>query len=123
MARSELGTKRVCPTTGRPFYDLNREPIISPYSGDVVSAPEAAYGRGAAPAVARREPVAEVDEPETGEVDLVSLDEAEEEESGKTTDDAAAGTESDDTDDDAFVVAEDDEDADPLVEVEGEDEE
>lgn len=34
MARSELGTKRVCPTTGRKFYDLNRDPIVSPYSGE-----------------------------------------------------------------------------------------
>ncbi len=34
MAKPELGTKRVCPTTGRKFYDLNRDPVISPYSGE-----------------------------------------------------------------------------------------
>ncbi len=34
MARPELGTKRVCPTTGRKFYDLNKDPITSPYSGE-----------------------------------------------------------------------------------------
>ncbi len=34
MARPELGTKRVCPTTGRKFYDLNKDPIVSPYSGE-----------------------------------------------------------------------------------------
>jgi uncharacterized protein (TIGR02300 family) len=34
VARPELGTKRVCPTTGRKFYDLNRDPIVSPYSGE-----------------------------------------------------------------------------------------
>ena len=34
MAKPELGTKRVCPTTGRKFYDLNRDPIVSPYSGE-----------------------------------------------------------------------------------------
>ena len=34
MARSELGTKRVCPTTGRKFYDMNRDPVVSPYTGE-----------------------------------------------------------------------------------------
>jgi uncharacterized protein (TIGR02300 family) len=34
VARPELGTKRVCPTTGRKFYDLNKDPIVSPYSGE-----------------------------------------------------------------------------------------
>jgi uncharacterized protein (TIGR02300 family) len=34
LARPELGTKRVCPTTGRKFYDLDKDPVISPYSGE-----------------------------------------------------------------------------------------
>jgi uncharacterized protein (TIGR02300 family) len=34
VARPELGTKRVCPTTGKKFYDLGRDPIVSPYSGE-----------------------------------------------------------------------------------------
>jgi uncharacterized protein (TIGR02300 family) len=34
VARPELGAKRVCPTTGRKFYDLNKDPIVSPYSGE-----------------------------------------------------------------------------------------
>ena len=36
MPKQEWGTKRVCPTTGKRFYDLNRSPVISPYSGEVV---------------------------------------------------------------------------------------
>ena len=36
MAKSELGTKRICPTTGKKFYDLNKTPVISPYTGEVV---------------------------------------------------------------------------------------
>ena len=36
MAKSELGTKRICPTTGKKFYDLNKNPVISPYTGEVV---------------------------------------------------------------------------------------
>ena len=31
-----MGTKRLCPTTGKRFYDMNRSPIVSPYTGDVV---------------------------------------------------------------------------------------
>ena len=36
MPKEEWGTKRVCPTTGKRFYDLNNDPIISPYTGEVV---------------------------------------------------------------------------------------
>ena len=36
MPKEELGVKRVCPTTGKRFYDLNRNPIVSPYTGEVV---------------------------------------------------------------------------------------
>ena len=36
MPKAEWGTKRVCPTTGKRFYDLGRTPIISPYTGEVV---------------------------------------------------------------------------------------
>lgn len=36
MPKEEWGVKRVCPTTGKRFYDLNKNPIVSPYSGDVV---------------------------------------------------------------------------------------
>ena len=33
MAKPELGTKRICPETGRKFYDLNKDPVVSPYTG------------------------------------------------------------------------------------------
>jgi uncharacterized protein (TIGR02300 family) len=36
MPKEEWGTKRICPTTGKRFYDLNQTPIISPYTGDTV---------------------------------------------------------------------------------------
>ena len=36
MPKEEWGVKRVCPTTGKRFYDLNRSPIISPYTGEEV---------------------------------------------------------------------------------------
>ncbi|MCT4553875.1 MAG: TIGR02300 family protein [Pelagimonas sp.] len=37
MPKEEWGVKRVCPTTGKRFYDLNRDPIVSPYTGEVVN--------------------------------------------------------------------------------------
>ena len=37
MPKEEWGTKRICPTTGRPFYDLGASPIVSPYTGEVVT--------------------------------------------------------------------------------------
>ena len=36
MPKEEWGVKRVCPTTGKRFYDLNKTPIISPYTGESV---------------------------------------------------------------------------------------
>ncbi len=36
MPKEEWGTKRLCPTTGKRFYDLNKNPIVSPYTGEVV---------------------------------------------------------------------------------------
>jgi uncharacterized protein (TIGR02300 family) len=41
MPKEEWGTKRVCPTTGKRFYDLNKNPIVSPYTGDVVAVDDA----------------------------------------------------------------------------------
>ena len=36
MPKEEWGVKRVCPTTGKRFYDLNKSPIVSPYTNEVV---------------------------------------------------------------------------------------
>ena len=33
MAKAELGTKRTDPDTGKKFYDLNNDPVVSPYTG------------------------------------------------------------------------------------------
>ena len=130
MARPELGTKRVCPTTGRKFYDLNQNPVVSPYSGEVVPiAAATGYSRVAAPVVARKEAPAEEDE-ETEGPELVSLDEVEAEEADKDIDadaegDDALSIEDDDetVQDDTLVVDEDDDDATELVEVNDDDEE
>jgi uncharacterized protein (TIGR02300 family) len=36
MPKEEWGVKRICPTTGKRFYDLNKTPIVSPYTGEAV---------------------------------------------------------------------------------------
>ncbi len=36
MPKEEWGIKRLCPTTGKRFYDLNNDPVVSPYTGEVV---------------------------------------------------------------------------------------
>jgi len=88
VAKSEFGTKRVCPTTGKRFYDLNNNPVISPYTGEVVPvvrvAPVAPPRWRSGAARAAPVPTAEAP-PEPMEADeLVSLEEADaEEDTGK----------------------------------------
>ena len=36
MPKEEWGVKRICPTTGKRVYDLNGDPIVSPYTGEEV---------------------------------------------------------------------------------------
>ncbi|QIB33980.1 TIGR02300 family protein [Ancylobacter pratisalsi] len=118
MVKSDLGTKRVCPVTGRKFYDLNKDPVISPYTGQVVpiAVPVARGGsRSEAPRAAEPESEAE----ETADVELVSLEEADEEAtttSAKpvaTDDDLEIEDDVESDDDDTFL--EEDEDADDDV--------
>ncbi len=55
MPNPEWGTKRICPTTGKRFYDLNRSPIVSPFTGEVVDI-ESARRKMAASVIARVAP-------------------------------------------------------------------
>jgi uncharacterized protein (TIGR02300 family) len=118
VAKSDLGTKRICPTTGKKFYDLNKNPVISPYTGEVVPiapvAPPRAT-RGAAAAAPTMVP----DAPEPVEAEnLVSLEEADaEENTGKvkavvpeSEDDIEVDeTIEDDDDDDSTFIADEEE--------------
>jgi uncharacterized protein (TIGR02300 family) len=95
MAKPDLGTKRVCPDTGRKFYDLNKTPVISPYTGKVVPiavAPTRARPEPVAPARPAPVEVVEAVVPEAADVELVSLEDAEAEQQGKKPA-AAAGAE------------------------------
>ena len=126
MAKSELGTKRVCPETGRKFYDLGKTPVVSPYTGKVVPiivAPVRSRPEPATPApAARPAPVAEAEAivPETADAEFVSLEDAEAEQQGKKpgAEGAVAGEEDevevDESLDDAAFI-EEQEEGDPDV--------
>jgi uncharacterized protein (TIGR02300 family) len=119
VAKSDLGTKRICPTTGKKFYDLNKNPVISPYTGEVVPIAPVAPTRGRAEA-ARAAPVPTAQAaPEPMEAEeLVSLEEADaEENTGKvkavvpeSEDDIEIDeTIEDDDDDDSTFIADEEE--------------
>lgn len=119
LAKPELGVKRVCPETGRKFYDLNRDPVVSPYTG--VAYPMSAFEpiaskklRAAAEKASAREDAD--DEEVVEDVDTISLEDADAESSG-----GKDGAEDDaddvdvDADDDAEAFLEADEDSDDDV--------
>jgi uncharacterized protein (TIGR02300 family) len=122
VAKPELGTKRICPTTGKKFYDLNKDPVISPYTGEVV--PIAPLPRGRAEAA--RAPTAEA-EPEQADAEFVSLEEADAEgKTGKVTaavpeseDDIEADDTIDDDDDDSTFIPEEEEGEDDVTDIIG----
>lgn len=128
MDHSDRGTKRICPTTGRKFYDLNRDPVISPYTGEVVPTSVAtSFSRSAPPAFSRKAQ-AEEEETETDGPELVSLDEVEAEEAdaaGDTDtgndDDLTVEDDAESADDDTLIEDEDDDNATDLVDVENDD--
>ena len=124
VAKAELGTKRVCPTTGRKFYDLNKDPVISPYTGEVVPIAALPTSRRAAVAAAPVAPlVPEPEVPEAAEVELVPLEEADAEAEGKKVP-AAEGEEeevevADDPADDATFLETDEDEGDDVTDIIG----
>lgn len=55
MPKEEWGTKRICPTTGKRFYDLGRTPVVSPYTGEIVDI-ESARRKAVAAVISRVAP-------------------------------------------------------------------
>ena len=120
MASSERGTKRTDPETGKKFYDLNQDPIVSPYTGK--SYPRSYFEQVLAgkpsPAAARK--VDDEDEEEVEEVEdvaapeIVSLEDADAEESGEEEIPDVEDVEVDEElgEDEADVFLEEDEDED-----------
>lgn len=80
MAKPELGVKRLCPSCGTKYYDLNRSPILCPKCGTTFDAGQPAVRPEKLVKVVPVEEV-EVDEV-AGDVELVSLEEADAEAGG-----------------------------------------
>ena len=129
MAKPELGTKRICPETGRKFYDLNKDPIVSPYTGQ-------SYPRSYFDSTTIVSPIAKEEaeledkelEIEDDAAEMVSLEEADEE--AKGGDDVDLGDDDDvdlgdDDDDDTFLAddEEDEDDVSDIINVGGDDDE
>ena len=110
MAKSELGTKRICPTTGKKFYDLNKNPVISPYTGEVVPIAPIAPTRAARGAEARHAAAADATPEPVEAEELVSLEEADaEENTGKVK--ASVPESEDDIEVDETIEGDDDDDS------------
>jgi len=113
VAKSDLGTKRICPTTGKKFYDLNKSPVISPYTGEVVPIAPIAPVRASRGDAARASAAAAAAEaaPEPAEAEeLVPLEEADaEENTGKVK--AAVPESEDDIEVDETIDDDDDDDS------------
>jgi uncharacterized protein (TIGR02300 family) len=126
VAKAELGTKRTDPDTGKKFYDLNRDPVVSPYTGK--SWPLSFFEENSAAVKmeqAEEEDVQEVDS-ENQDVEVVSLEDADNENSGDDIpdmgdDDVDIGEDDDDT----FLEEDEDEDDDMsgIIGVGGDDDE
>jgi uncharacterized protein (TIGR02300 family) len=111
VAKADLGTKRTCPETGKKFYDLGKDPIVSPYTG--IAYPLTAFEQ------VRREARIEEDEAEDQEatvavdtVEFAPMDDAD-------GDDKADGDDLPDLGDDDVDIGEDAEDT--FLETEEED--
>ncbi|MBB3655703.1 uncharacterized protein (TIGR02300 family) [Rhizobium sp. BK650] len=118
MAKAELGTKRTDPETGKKFYDLNRDPIVSPYTGK--SYPLSFFEETSAIAeVQDEDEVAEVDTENT-EVELVSLEDADDGASGDDIPDIGDDdVEIEGDDDDTFLEADEDDEDDDMSDIIG----
>ncbi len=120
MAKPDLGTKRTCPETGKKFYDLNKDPIVSPYTS--IAYPLTAFEQ------VKREIRAAEEEEEIAEVDValespefVPLEEADGEDKGDAEeipdlgdDDVDLGEDAEDT-----FLEEEEEDEDDVTDILG----
>ena len=116
---NERGTKRTDPDTGKKFYDLNMDPIVSPYTGK--SYPRSFFEQltgKAGPATARKlddeDETEEEDEVEdTAAPEIVSLEEADAEEGADdipNVEDVEVDEDLGDDEEDVFLEEDEDED-------------
>jgi uncharacterized protein (TIGR02300 family) len=121
VAKQELGTKRLCLSCSKKFYDLKRDPIVCPSCGAVF---EIAQRQKAPP---QPKAAAKPEEAETDEIEVVadtdnavviSLDDAEDDDDDEATGDPKVDADDDDDvpdlpdlpDDDLDIDDDDDDD-------------
>lgn len=118
MPKPDLGVKRICPETGKKFYDLGKDPVVSPFTGKEYPLSFFAEVLAKSARKAPRTKATEDDE-DTGLEDDDELDSA---------DDAAESDDETDEDEDADApeldeepidLGEDDEEEDGAVPVKG----
>jgi uncharacterized protein (TIGR02300 family) len=111
VAKPELGTKRIDPETGRKFYDLNNNPIVSPYTGK--SYPLSYFESTSAKAIDEDEVEDREADSEDEAVEVVSLEDADEEAKGDGDDLPDLGDDEDvdlgDDEEDVFLEDEEEE--------------
>ena len=80
MSKPARGTKRVCPSCGARFYDLNHTPIVCPVCQSVyqVTPPPTRRGERAQPVETRKVEEPEAEAPVLEGPEIISLEEAEE---------------------------------------------
>ena len=94
MAKPELGVKRLCPSCGTKYYDLNHSPIRCPKCGTAFEIGQVAVRQEK---LAKAAPVEEVEvDDDVGDIEIVSLEEADAEASGGETVDNLDGDDEDD---------------------------
>ena len=125
MAKDARGTKREDPENGKKFYDLNKDPIVSPYTGK--SYPRSYFEQNAVSRKAGAEPDEEQEEEEVeveevaatpDEPETISLEDADAEEAGEESSDEEIPDVEDvedvedigDDDEDAFLEEDEEED-------------
>ncbi|MBO6756552.1 MAG: TIGR02300 family protein [Roseibium sp.] len=114
MAKPDLGTKRLCPSCGAKYYDLNRDPITCPKCGTVFEV--VMTSRAAKAAKVEEKPAEDEAEEDAAAPELVTLEEADAEAEGASDDvpdidgdDVDLEDESSD-DEDVFIDEEDEDD-------------
>ena len=91
MAKPELGEKRVCPSCGAKYYDLNRDPILCPKCGATFEIVVATDKAKPEKETETKEATADEEELDAEGPEIISLEDAE--------DDHAATVDGDDEDD------------------------
>jgi uncharacterized protein (TIGR02300 family) len=127
LAKEDRGTKREDPETGKKFYDLNKDPIVSPYTGKsyprsyfesaTVTRAKAAPERAVEDDDEEEEEVEVEEAAETSGPEIVSLEEADAEEAGEDeeipdVEDVEDVEDIGDDDADTFLEEDEDEDED-----------